>query len=99
MVFIFTTCRDMAEAKKIGELIVKEKLAASINFWPSESMYLWEDVVKESHGVVLRIKTLENKVQDIEDIIAQYIKHPFIEMVDVKRINQNYKAWIAKTIK
>ena len=100
MVFIYTTCKDMEEAKKIANLIVKDKMAASVNFWPIESMYLWHGEIRESHSVAIRIKTLDTKIQVIEDLILKHHSSttPFIEVTEVKRINPAYKEWMSNTI-
>ena len=42
MVFIYSTCRDIEEARKLSKLMVERKIAACVNMWPIESCYTWE---------------------------------------------------------
>ena len=101
MVLIYTTCRDIDEAKKIGELLVKNGLAACINTWTIESCYMWEGAMKCETEGALFIKTLESKVPDVENLIEQNHSYatPFIGAIEVKRLNRAYKEWMTQVIR
>ena len=101
MVLIYTTCRDTEEAKRIGKLLVERGLAACINVWPIESMYMWEGELKDDVEAGLFVKTLESKIQDVEDLIAENHTYatPFIGAMDVRRINRAYKEWMSEVIR
>ena len=100
MVFIYTTCRDAEEAKKLGELIISRHLAACVNFWPIESCYEWEGAMKREKEYAVRVKTNEPKVAEIEDLIVANHSYevPFVGMVDVRRLNRAYKEWMAQVV-
>lgn len=100
MVFIYTTCRDAEEAKKIGELMVSRHLAACVDLWPVESCYEWEGALKCEKEYAVLIKTNEAKVQDIEDLIAANHSYqiPCIATVDVRRLNRAYKEWMSQVV-
>lgn len=100
MVFIYTTCRGAEEAKKLAELMVSRHLAACADMWPVESCYLWEGAMKCEKEHAVLIKTIEAKVQDIEDLIAANHSYttPFIGTVDVRRLNRAYKEWMSQVV-
>lgn len=96
MVFIYTTCQNSEEARKIGKIVVEKKLAGCVNIWPIESIYFWEDEIKEDDEAVLLIKTVESKVSEIENLILQNHSYstPIIAVINIHRINREYKEWL-----
>jgi periplasmic divalent cation tolerance protein len=100
MVFIYSTCRDLEEARKLSKLIVEKKIAACVNMWPIESCYTWEGALKCENEHALLIKTSESKVQDIEDIIQENHSYstPVVATVDVRRVNRAYKEWMSGVV-
>ncbi|MEK7143997.1 MAG: divalent-cation tolerance protein CutA [Patescibacteria group bacterium] len=100
MVFIYTTCQNSEEARKIGKMIVEKKLAGCVNIWPIESIYFWEEKIREDNEAVLLIKTTESKVAEIENIILSNHSYavPIIATIDIHRINREYKEWLMKWV-
>lgn len=100
MVLVYTTCREEDEARKLAKVIIEKKLASCVNIWRIGSIYKWDGELKEEREVAMLAKTLEQKVQDIEDLISanhEYSK-PFIGVIDVKRVNRAYKEWMSEVI-
>jgi periplasmic divalent cation tolerance protein len=100
MIFIYTTCRNTEEAKKIAKTIIEKKLAGCCNVWPIDSFYFWENEVKEDKEAVLFVKTNESKLQEIESLIEANHGYsvPCVATVDVRRINRAYKEWLVQQI-
>ncbi len=100
MVFIYTTCKDMEEAKRLGKLIIDKKMAACVDFWPVESMYMWEGKMTDASQIMMMITTFESKLQDVDDLISQNHSYsvPLIAGVDVRRISRPYKEWMNEQI-
>lgn len=100
MIFIYSTFKNTEEAKKIGKLIVGNKLAVCINIWPIESVYVWENEIKDDVETAMIIKTNESKMQQIESLISENHSYdvPCIACLDVRRVNQAYKEWLVKCI-
>ncbi|MGC9603572.1 MAG: divalent-cation tolerance protein CutA [Minisyncoccia bacterium] len=97
MVLIYSTCRDIEEARKLSKLFVEKKVVACVDMWPVESCYIWEGALKCENEYALLIKTNESKVQDVEDIIHQNHSYsvPVVATVDVRRVNRDYKEWMS----
>jgi len=100
MVLIYSTCRDVEEARKLSKLFVEKKVVAGVDIWPVESCYIWEGALKCENEYALFIKTNESKVQDVEDIIHQNHSYsvPIVATVDVRRVNRDYKEWMSGVV-
>lgn len=90
----------MEEAKRLGKMMIEKKVAACIDMWPMQSMYMWEGKLEDREETMLLITTLESKLQDVQDHIAENHTYsvPLIAGVDVRRINHDYKEWMSKVI-
>lgn len=100
MVFIYTTCESMDEAKKLGGMIIDKKIAACVDFWPISSCYNWEGASQCVSQAMLLITTFESKLESVNEIISENHTYsiPLIAGVDVRRINHPYKEWMMKEI-
>ena len=70
MMFVYTTCADMDEAKRIAKLLIDHKTAACVQFWEVGSMYTWKGEFKAVREVALLMKTFEPKLPEIEELIS-----------------------------
>ncbi len=100
MVFVYTTCNDADEARRLGKLMIEKKIAACVDTWPIQSMYYWEGKLEDRPQVMLMATTLEQKLQGAQDLIAENHRYstPLIAGVDVRRINHDYKEWMVSQI-
>lgn len=98
MVFIYTTCKTMDQAKRLSNLIIEQRLGACVDFWPTESCYRWEGEIQYVSEVMLLITTFELKIEDVNELISSNHTYgaPMIACVDVRRINRAYKEWVTQ---
>lgn len=96
---IYITVKDEAEAKKIGEMIVWEKLAACVNYFPIKSIYWWKDDVQEGKEVAMIAKTRADLVDSLIERVK--ILHsddvPCIVSWVIEKGNPDYLNWISKS--
>lgn len=72
VVIIYTTTKDVKEAKKIGKALVDRKLAACVNIIPKmNSVYRWKGSVEEAEEVILLVKTTDNNVEKVKKSILK----------------------------
>lgn len=100
MVFIYTTCASLDEAKQLGGLMIERKMAARVDYWPIESCYMWEGSQECRTQAMLLITTLEAKIQDVDDLLSENHSYsvPLIAGVDIRRMNRRYKEWMADVL-
>jgi periplasmic divalent cation tolerance protein len=101
MILIYTTCPSMDEAKRISKIIIDRRMASAVNIWPSFSTFCWKDECREGEGAVVFIRSLEKKLQEIEDLLTLELKGgiPCIASFSVYRINRAYKELMAETVR
>lgn len=75
---------------RIGELLVKERLAACINVFPIKSIFWWKGKVERSEEIGVFVKTQEKLFKKIVKRIRELHSYdlPVIEKINVK----SYKA-------
>lgn len=100
MVFIYTSCATLEEAKTLSKLIIDKKLGACVDYWPISSTYNWENKLNERSQVMMLITTLESKLEEINDLISENHSYsiPCIAGVDIRRINRAYKEWMRQEV-
>ena len=95
--FIYVTFKNINEAKKIGNLLVKNKLAACVNIHPMiTSIYAWKNKIyndKESSAI---FKTTKSKVSKVINIITNNHSYdcPSISAFPIEKIHPKFKKWI-----
>jgi periplasmic divalent cation tolerance protein len=100
MVFVYTICRDVGQAKELGKKIIKARVAACVDIWPIDSVYTWEGEVKEDQEAALLIKANEPKVADLETFLVKNHTYttPLVATVNVHRLNREYKEWMSTVV-
>ncbi len=102
LIFAYITAKNKSEAKKIGKILLQERLAACINIFDNmQSMYWWEGKIEEQAETVLIAKTtqklfpkLSNKVRSIHSYSV-----PCILQIQVADGNKDYISWLTENLK
>jgi periplasmic divalent cation tolerance protein len=96
MELIYTVCRDLEEASRIGRRLVEERLAACVNIFPIHSFYWWEGEVIADQEAVLLVKTRQGNFDTVSDRIASMHSYsvPAIFSLPVERVRQSYLQWL-----
>jgi periplasmic divalent cation tolerance protein len=98
MIYIFWSCRDKVEAKKIIHQLLDQWLIACASIFPGvESIYRWEGEIEESFEVKVILKTDSKHFEAIQNAIKTQCSYevPEIVQVDITRGNAQYLSWIA----
>ena len=102
MVLIYVTTSNEEEATAIGELIVKERLAACSNIISDmKSMYWWDGRLEKDNEAILILKTLEENVDKIIDRIKEVHSYdnPCIIALPVCNASDDYLKWLKEEIR
>jgi len=95
LIYITTSSTD--ESKKIGNVLVKEKLAACVNIIASiESIYLWKGDIEDDKESLLIAKT---KVANIDEIIKKVkeihsYENPAILAIPIIEGSKDYLSYL-----
>ncbi len=98
MIYVFWSCRDKVEAKKIIHQLLDQQLIACASIFPEvESIYRWEGKIEESFEVKVILKTDPKHFDAIQNAIKTQCSYevPEIVQVDITRGNAHYLSWIA----
>ncbi|HUC89056.1 MAG TPA: divalent cation tolerance protein CutA [Candidatus Paceibacterota bacterium] len=100
IVFVYTTCMDMEEARAIGYSAIEEKLATSADYWMVNSIYPWNNVIREIGQCMLMLATtkiLSDKlIKHIETEHSYNI--PMIVRSDISMTTPPYFLWVENTL-
>ena len=98
MIYIFWTCKDKIEVKRIIYGLLKQKLIACASIFPGiQSIYRWEGEIEEELEVKAILKTLPECFDAVQKYIQSHCSYevPEILQVDVVRGNPAYLSWVA----
>ena len=100
--FIYTTFKDLKEAKNIGRKLVKNKLAACTNIIPViYSTYVWKNKTMVDKECSMIIKTTKSKVKKAIKFIVREHSYdcPAVTAFPIKFAHKDFKNWIIKETK
>ena len=101
IVFAYIAVKNKSEAKKIGKVLLQERLAACVNIFDNmESLYWWKGRIQNQKETVLIAKTskklfpkLSKKVKAIHSYSV-----PCILQLEVKDGNKEYVGWLLNSL-
>ena len=101
IVFVYITCKNKPEAKKIGKILLQGNLAACVNIFDNmESLYWWKGKIESAKETVLIAKTtrklfpqLSKKVKSIHSYSV-----PCILQIPIADGNKEYLNWLMSNL-
>ena len=101
LVIAYIPCGSEQEAERIGEVLVKEKLAACANIIKSKSIYEWENKLNKTDEWIVLAKTLPENLKEIEKKVKAIHSYevPCIIAIPITDSNQEYLTWVEEQIK
>src|SRR5687768_5735245 len=97
MLIVLATTPDLAEANRLANFIVEEKLAACVQILPKmTSVYYWEGKVQTEPEHLLLIKTMDDKFEELSKFIRANHSYDVPEIVAIKaeKVSDDYLEWI-----
>jgi periplasmic divalent cation tolerance protein len=92
-----TTVPDAGSGETLARRIVAAKLAACVQVLPAmQSFYFWEDAVQSDGEHLLLIKTLPEKLDELEKFIQSNHSYAVPEIVafSAEKVSANYLDWM-----
>ena len=100
--FVYMTAGSLEEAQRIGEALVKEKLAACVNILDAmQSLYIWEDVLQKDREVVIIAKTARERVPELTARVKALHSYdcPCIVTFTIDGGNPDFLQWIGAAVR
>jgi len=100
MVIVYITCGSVTEARKIGRILLKKRLAACINILPHmESLSLWPPKtgkIESAKETVLLAKSLVSRFDELEKEVLRIHSYntPAIIALPTGKVSNKYYDWI-----
>ena len=94
---VYVTTSDVAEARAIGQAMVKARLAACANILPEMlPIFWWDGEVQEGKETVLLLKTLETKVKPLIAAVKDLHSYdcPCVVAIPIADGNLDFLRWI-----
>lgn len=100
MINVLITCKDSEEAKSIAGHLLELRLVVCANFFPIESLYLWDEEIKGDKEFALLLKTKRDHYDEIiKEVLAIHsYETPLIEYWNIDGINEGYFEWFNREI-
>jgi periplasmic divalent cation tolerance protein len=101
IVTVYCVFADEAEARRIGRLLVEEKLAACVNILGEcRSIYRWQDRVEEASEIPALFKTTADAAERLLERLALLHSYdvPAITVWPVERALKSYANWVAESV-
>ncbi len=98
---VLVTCGSRAEAKKIAEALVGNRLAACVNVLPKmESCYRWEGKVHWDSEFLLIVKTTSVSLEKVRDYVLKAHSYDLPELIafQIDDGSPAYMEWIRDSI-
>ena len=101
-IIVYITAKDEDEASRIGEAVVKERLAACANVIPEiKSVSWWNGAVESNSEAVLLLKSVDGKAGQIIERVRELHSYdvPSIDVIPVTDGNPECFKWIEESLK
>ena len=98
---IYVTTKDGAEARRIGEHLVRAHLAACVNIFEGmNSIYFWDDTLQNDTEAVMIAKTVKAKVTAVTEAVRRMHSYdcPCVLALPVAEGNPDFLGWIAAQV-
>ena len=101
MFIVLTTTPNYEEADRMAHSIVENKLAACVQILPKmTSVYFWEGKIQKEPELLLMIKTLEEKFDELSEFIRKNHSYdvPEIVAIESEKLSGDYLKWLTDSV-
>ena len=101
IVFVYMTAGGTEEARKIGKILLKSKLAACVNIISNmNSIYIWKGEIQDDEEAVLIAKTTASLVPALVEKVKSIHSYdcPCIVSLPVVSGNKAFLNWVVEQV-
>ena len=98
---IISTFADVDSAKRTAKLLVEKRLAACVQIFPIESVYLWKNEVCDEKEIMLFIKSRTGMFDEVSAAIKDSHAYEVPEIIQIPITDglPEYLRWIDDCVK
>lgn len=99
---VLSTAGSRAEASRIANSLVEERLAACVNIvGPIESVYRWEGKIENAQEFLMVVKTTSKRAADVMARIRELHSYQLPEAIEIKIDDGSpeYLNWIRECVR
>lgn len=99
VIFVYMTAPSMEEAKRIGNTLVEERLAACVNLVNGMiSIYRWQGKTEEGSEVIVIAKTTQDLFERMAERVCALHSYdcPCIVAMPITQGHQPFLDWVAE---
>ncbi len=100
--FVYMTAGNLQEARQMGEVLVKEKLAACVNILEGmQSLYIWKGELQQDREVVMIAKTAAARIPELVARVKALHSYecPCITTFAINGGNEDFLHWIGAAVR
>jgi len=96
---LFLTCRDRAEAEKVGDALLEKHLIAAVNYVRVEGKTRW-DGITEGDEVGMRMLSVAGNFDRIEAEVAKLHSYEtfVLQATPITHLNKDAADWLEETL-
>lgn len=97
---VLVTVASLAEGKAIATKLIEDKLAACVNLFPLDSIYLWQGKINQDQEYQLIIKTHLSKFDELAATIKTLHSYEVPEIIALPIIagSKTYLDWLGASL-
>jgi len=101
-VVLIVTVADAEEARRIAEVLLKQRKAASVNIVPKvNSLFWWRGKINSAEENLLIVKTKTPLLNEVIKLVKENHSYEIPQIIALPIVggNQDYLAWIDGEVK
>ncbi len=93
---IKTAVSTLEEAESLAQMLIENKLAACVQYFPIKSIYRWKGNIEKSGEYVLIIKTSSSRRELIVETLRRLHSYELPEIVVLEKdfVTEEYSFWV-----
>lgn len=97
---VLVTAGSVEQAEAIAQSLIAQKLAACVNLFPVDSLYLWQGAVNRDREYQLIIKTDLAKFDELAKQIKTLHSYEVPEIIALPIVagSQSYLGWLQESL-
>jgi periplasmic divalent cation tolerance protein len=97
---VLVTASSQAEAERIAQALVQQKLAACVSITPITSIYTWQGQIHQEPEWQLLIKTQQDRYPALEQLVQSLHSYEVPELIALPIVAgaTNYLQWLGEQV-